>query len=444
MEWPEDISNDLRAPRPDEPTTLRGDILDELADHLQSSLEHEQIRGNDEQTARTSVLSKFGNPATIACQLWWNAMWGKIMIQRITLGFVALLCACSIFGAYSILQTMYASQTLTMGLIAEVRELSEQVKSSPNDEQMKYLEWIPVTVKLEYENGEPVMDETFEASLEGTSLFGQSEKSVTLKRYSDSAGTVDFGFVRPGAMSLKVKTPWNEFLGRTLVASPGNPLELTVTCPSHSAPVDVNPKIKWPEELQKERLWTYLNLRGLPRTVGQEVWYLDPSVSRNLLIDPDGISYWVHGEILDPKRSGWNEMRIYPSGVFSPPQKNYGDFWISPSPLEFNQVYMTPIQVPLHTEFTLVSLPAQGVKVDKAWFLKHEETDVDADMFRIILPISMRQNTIEDSVVTFDVDSWTCEPSDLLLDLVHKRLEQIDELEAEQTLNKETESANPQ
>ena len=91
MEWPEDISNDLPAPRPDEPPMLRSDILDELHDHLQSSLEHEQIQGKGEEAARELVLSRFGNPATIACQLWWDAMWVKIMIQRISLGFVAVL-----------------------------------------------------------------------------------------------------------------------------------------------------------------------------------------------------------------------------------------------------------------------------------------------------------------------------------------------------------------
>ncbi|MDB4679570.1 MAG: permease prefix domain 1-containing protein [Planctomycetaceae bacterium] len=46
---------------------LRSDILDELNDHLQSTLEYEQIKGKDEEAARELVLSRFGNPSTIAC-----------------------------------------------------------------------------------------------------------------------------------------------------------------------------------------------------------------------------------------------------------------------------------------------------------------------------------------------------------------------------------------
>ena len=67
MVWPEDLSNELPSPRPDEPPMLRSDILDELNDHLQSTLEDEQIKGKDEEAARELVLSRFGNPSTIAC-----------------------------------------------------------------------------------------------------------------------------------------------------------------------------------------------------------------------------------------------------------------------------------------------------------------------------------------------------------------------------------------
>jgi hypothetical protein len=41
MEWPDDLAAELPERNPDEPQSLRQDILDELRDHLQSSLELE-------------------------------------------------------------------------------------------------------------------------------------------------------------------------------------------------------------------------------------------------------------------------------------------------------------------------------------------------------------------------------------------------------------------
>ena len=41
---PEEIAADLPPPRSDEPTSLRQDIIDELADHLTCSVQREQFR----------------------------------------------------------------------------------------------------------------------------------------------------------------------------------------------------------------------------------------------------------------------------------------------------------------------------------------------------------------------------------------------------------------
>src|SRR5262245_49688600 len=81
------------APRDDEPSSLRQDILDELADHLRCATRRELLATRNEQEARQRVIERFGDPAEIARRLWYQAMWSKIMSQRIMLGSVGILAA---------------------------------------------------------------------------------------------------------------------------------------------------------------------------------------------------------------------------------------------------------------------------------------------------------------------------------------------------------------
>ncbi len=73
------IYNDLPSPNHNEPPNLRGDILDEIADHLACAMDRERDSGRDDQTARWAVLDKFGNPAEIIRKLWFEAMKERIM-----------------------------------------------------------------------------------------------------------------------------------------------------------------------------------------------------------------------------------------------------------------------------------------------------------------------------------------------------------------------------
>ncbi|MDZ4683693.1 MAG: hypothetical protein SH850_01310, partial [Planctomycetaceae bacterium] len=86
-----DLLADLPAPRDDEPSSLRQDILDELSDHLSCAFHRELVKSGDEQTAQARVLDRFGDPRRIACQLWFQAMWSRIMLQRVSLGLQGLL-----------------------------------------------------------------------------------------------------------------------------------------------------------------------------------------------------------------------------------------------------------------------------------------------------------------------------------------------------------------
>src|SRR5258708_31676212 len=84
MTWP-DLADELPAKRDDEPSSLRQDIADELADHLHSSFVRELHRTPEETSAKQHVLDSFGDPRRVARQLWFDAMKEKIMSQRVTL-----------------------------------------------------------------------------------------------------------------------------------------------------------------------------------------------------------------------------------------------------------------------------------------------------------------------------------------------------------------------
>ncbi len=79
-----DILTELPAPLDDEPPSVRQDIADELADHLTCAYRRELLKTPDEPTAQQRVLDRFGNPQRIAYQLWFQALWGRIMLNRFT------------------------------------------------------------------------------------------------------------------------------------------------------------------------------------------------------------------------------------------------------------------------------------------------------------------------------------------------------------------------
>lgn len=81
---PNDVVADLPAPMDDEPASVRQDIADELADHLACAYRRELLKTADDRTAQQRVLDRFGNPQRIAYQLWFQALWGRIMLQRFT------------------------------------------------------------------------------------------------------------------------------------------------------------------------------------------------------------------------------------------------------------------------------------------------------------------------------------------------------------------------
>lgn len=81
-----DLLADLPEPSDDEPSSLRADIADELADHLQCAFRREVLKDGDAAAARRRALDRFGDPKQLARRLWRQAMWSRIMRQRIVSG----------------------------------------------------------------------------------------------------------------------------------------------------------------------------------------------------------------------------------------------------------------------------------------------------------------------------------------------------------------------
>ena len=122
--WPDDIANELPAPRDDEPPSLRQDIADELADHLQSSFAGELHRTPDQAQARQHVLDRFGDPRRVARQLWFDAMKEKIMSQRVNVVLSSLMTVACLLALGLMTVMLRDSREVNAAILARLQALA--------------------------------------------------------------------------------------------------------------------------------------------------------------------------------------------------------------------------------------------------------------------------------------------------------------------------------
>ncbi|MSR60645.1 MAG: hypothetical protein EXS05_23900 [Planctomycetaceae bacterium] len=168
MIWPPDIADDLPVPRDDEPASLRQDIADELADHLNSAFTRELHLTRDEETARSNALDRFGDPRKIARKLWFDALKEKIMSQRL------FLVVSSVMTAVCVAATGVGWFAFREGreINAAILDRLEALSSKPAEQAAQNVsEWIPVKVRLVLDtpSGPPAIG--YNASLEGHVYF---------------------------------------------------------------------------------------------------------------------------------------------------------------------------------------------------------------------------------------------------------------------------------
>ncbi|HEX3449980.1 MAG TPA: carboxypeptidase-like regulatory domain-containing protein, partial [Isosphaeraceae bacterium] len=211
MDLRETLSALLPPRRDDEPPTLRQDILDELGDHLGCAYNRELLRGADSQLARQRVLERFGDPAAVARRLWFDAMKGIIMAQRVVIVTCSLVTMASLSlvglvwmqssraAAQAMEERRKFSDALAQSQIASKDMLKTLSEMSDAIRNPRSPDWNPVTIKLTEEttNGAPVVGCSISLSQRGGA-------NATINRTTDDSGVADFGLLHPGTYSYSL------------------------------------------------------------------------------------------------------------------------------------------------------------------------------------------------------------------------------------------------
>jgi hypothetical protein len=280
MDFRDSLSVQLPSRRDDEPPSLRQDILDELADHLACAYKRELLRGADSGTAQVRVLERFGNPAHVARRLWFDAMKGKIMTQRMLIAaclLLVVLCGVALTlvrqqaadaqrqvaeANAQLAHALAQSQAANQEMLKQLRQMAEAVQPGQSPD------WIPVSFKLTQEtlDGPPAVG--FEATL-GRNAEGMADRvgmglgqgrmeypplTEVIHRVSDQNGEVDFGVVRPGDWQFDLVRKYNgqkTWHSRgSLNVLPGKRIAKSIVCPK--SPPETEPvtiRVAWPADL---------------------------------------------------------------------------------------------------------------------------------------------------------------------------------------------------
>lgn len=284
MNW-SDLTADLPAPRDDEPASLRQDIADELADHLQCAVRRESLSNPDVELARRKALDRFGNPQQIARQLWLDALWEKIMSQRIMLAVTIVLALTCLTATGMTWFVVERSRTAAEAVAAESRAvnaaLMEQIAklNAPATTPPPSLEWNNVQVRLVLPGRKAEGPLGYRVTLRGNVL--DSGKETTINAALSNDGLADFGLVRAGTHRLMVQSPWGETTNQTIDIHPGQAFKEDILCPAEAPqPAEIKIRVDWPEDLRDKNLWLICDLSPLaqlePADEGRRTWTIHP------------------------------------------------------------------------------------------------------------------------------------------------------------------------
>jgi hypothetical protein len=269
----------LPPPQTEEPANLRRDIVDELADHLTCALKREQCADapQENQAPQHRVLNRFGDPVAVARKLWFDALWEKIMTQRI------LIAACLLMAVVTCVALGFAWQSLRHqeSMIASWQETS----ASQLREQKEYFErllsqsaknqppsdWNPV--EFRFVSGTP--DGPPVPGVEVDLSINDRESGIPqMNAKSDARGVVRFERVRYGTYSINLRAPTQETTHSFLSLQPGEGLTRTFVCPpSTPEPAKVKPRIVWPDDLANRAIWFRFHKRDVYRPAEKQRWH---------------------------------------------------------------------------------------------------------------------------------------------------------------------------
>jgi hypothetical protein len=285
---PAALAAKLPVPQPDEPESLRQDILDELNDHLQSAYDHELIKTGDNQTAAARVLDRFGDPTAIARQLWWDAMKGPAMRQTLLIVATAVSMTISLVALGGLAWSMTANRIANDRLMELQREFAEASRSQQaerdalrkelltrlDDREEASANFLPLKVRVVRETSrQPVM-----SPLE---LSTAPELPAPMRKPAeDGTGLIyDFGLVAPGKYQIIFRPsdtqPWSGT--QSAWVRPGNPEVLDLSYPDvgADAPGRVRFDLGVPEDLKEaglEQLRFAFLMGGIKHYAERSVW----------------------------------------------------------------------------------------------------------------------------------------------------------------------------
>lgn len=323
-----DLTEDLPAPRDDEPSNLRQDIADELLDHLQCALNRELHRTPDEQAAKQSVLERFGNPRQIARRLWLDAMQERIMTQRIMLGMsllTAVVCLVALGVVWRIAEDSRAAnlamiaeaKTANQALLSKLNHMTEATAAAPEN-----LEWSKVQIKVvEGENGRTPVHGC------KVDLVGLPDDTATnairLAQPTDDSGIADFGLIRVGSYNIALATPWNEFRPpHYFYVHPKHEEAYEFFCPPETMDGEVTFQVHWPDDLAPDhRLFIYASFN---RTTEKFADWNNPQTRGSLMISSTGVFHPVtlRRGSLDVNRALY-DVAVFGESSLRLPQQRY-------------------------------------------------------------------------------------------------------------------------
>ncbi len=271
------------APQPDEPESLRQDILDELNDHLQSAYDHELIKTGDNQTAAARVLDRFGDPAEIARQLWWDAMKGPAMRQMLLVVVSAVSTTLSIAALGGLVWFASAWQSANTRLGELQRELAQNAMQQQADRESLRQELTAQFASQLAARGEAnatflplklrVIGETSRTPITQPLSFELTPPlPAPIPKPSEVKGDLiyDFGLVPPGNYTIRYMATQNApWMGtQSIWVRPGNPeiIETTYPDPDVLKPGRLRIDLGVPDDLRTadlENLRFGIELRGI-------------------------------------------------------------------------------------------------------------------------------------------------------------------------------------
>ena len=230
-----DLSAKLPPPHDEEPAQLRSDILDELQDHLTCATDRERRRLElseqpvDAVTIWQSVIERFGDPSALARRLWFDAMKGRLMTQRVLLGAVAVLAALLVVGGWKMTTTLSAVVDQNQKATAAI--LERMGKEAPAGAATPAPEWVSVKFRLVRGaiDGPPVVGQKVSLVPGGPQRGDGGSNNIWLET-TNAEGIADFGLVHYGIYGLMVESA-SVYLDESIRLRPGRPIDMRIVVP---------------------------------------------------------------------------------------------------------------------------------------------------------------------------------------------------------------------